>query len=145
MKKIIIGIIIGVFVATSTTWAAEAIQRYKIENENGEVRAETFIGEQDNGVMQLYDANGLRVQLAATSNMGSVLGLRNKEGNLRTWITTEEGVINGHRVITQKEIKQYYYTKEEVDDEIQKAVKEILEQLEIEKNLEKWRESQEAE
>ncbi len=144
MKKIIIGVIIGVFAATSTTWATEAIQRYKIENENGEVRAETFIGGQDNGVMQLYDGEGLRVQLAATSNMGSVLGLRNKEGNLRTWITTEEGVINGYRVITRKEIKQYY-TKEEVDEEIQKAVKEILEQLEIEKNLEKWRESQEAE
>ena len=144
MKKIVIGIIIGVFAATSTTWATEAIQRYKIENENGEVRAETFIGGQDNGVMQLYDGEGLRVQLAATSNMGSVLGLRNKEGNLRTWITTEEGVINGYRVITRKEIEQYY-TKEEVDEEIQKAVKEILEQLEIEKNLEKWRELQEAE
>ena len=144
MKKIVIGIIIGVFAATSTTWATEAIQRYKIENENGEVRAETFIGGQDNGVMQLYDGEGLRVQLAATSNMGSVLGLRNKEGNLRTWITTKEGVINGYRVITRKEIEQYY-TKEEVDEEIQKAVKEILEQLEIEKNLEKWRELQEAE
>ena len=144
MKKIVIGIIIGVFAATSTTWATEAIQRYKIENENGEVRAETFIGGQDNGVIQLYDGEGLRVQLAATSNMGSVLGLRNKEGNLRTWITTEEGVINGYRVITRKEIEQYY-TKEEVDEEIQKAVKEILEQLEIEKNLEKWRELQEAE
>jgi 3-polyprenyl-4-hydroxybenzoate decarboxylase len=142
MKKIIIGIIIGVFAATSTTWATEAIQ--KLENENGEVRAETFIGKQDNGVIQLYDANGLRVQLAATSNKGSVLGLRNKEGNLRTWITAEEGVINGHRVITQKEIKQYY-TKEEVDKKIQETVEELLEQLEIEKNLEKWRESQEAE
>ena len=42
-------------------------------NENGEVRAETFMGK-DNGVMQLYDGEGLRVQLAATSNMGSVLG-----------------------------------------------------------------------
>lgn len=144
MKKIIIGVIIGVFVATSTTWATEAIQRYKIENENGEVRAETFIGGQDNGVMQLYDGEGLRVQLAATSNMGSVLGLRNKEGNLRTWITTKEGVIDGYKVITQKEIKQYY-TKEEVDKKIQETVEKLLEQLEIEKNLEKWRESQEAE
>ena len=144
MKKIIIGIIIGVFAATSTTWATEAIQRYKIENENGEVRAETFIGGQDNGVMQLYDGEGLRVQLAATSNMGSVLGLRNKEGNLRTWITTKEGVIDGYKVITQKEIKQYY-TKEEVDKKIQETVEKLLEQLEIEKNLEKWRELQEAE
>lgn len=144
MKKIIIGIIIGVFAATSTAWATEAIQRYKIENENGEVRAETFIGGQDNGVMQLYDGEGLRVQLAATSNMGSVLGLRNKEGNLRTWITTKEGVIDGYKVITQKEIKQYY-TKEEVDKKIQETVEKLLEQLEIEKNLEKWRESQEAE
>ena len=144
MKKIVIGIIIGALLATSTTWATEAIQRYKIENENGDVRAETFIGEQDNGVVQLYDGEGLRVQLAATSNMGSVLGLRNKEGNLRTWITTDEGVINGYKVITQKEIKQYY-TKEEVDKKIQETVEELLNQLEIEKNLEKWRELQEAE
>ena len=144
MKKIIIGIIIGVFAATSTTWATEAIQKYAIKNEEGKTRVEAFVGKQDNGVMQLYDGEGLRVQLAATSNMGSVLGLRNKEGNLRTWITTEEGVINGYRVITQKEIKQYY-TKEEVDKKIQETVEKLLEQLEIEKNLEKWRERKEAE
>ena len=144
MKKIVIGIIIGALLATGTAWATEAIQKYAIKNEEGKTRVEAFVGKQDNGVIQLYDGEGLRVQLAATSNMGSVLGLRNKEGNLRTWITTEEGVINGYRVITRKEIEQYY-TKEEVDEEIQKAVKEILEQLEIEKNLEKWRELQEAE
>lgn len=145
MKKIVIGIIIGALLATGTAWATEAIQKYAIKNEEGKTRVEAFVGKQDNGVMQLYDGEGLRVQLAATSNMGSVLGLRNKEGNLRTWITTKEGVIDGYKVITQKEIKQYYYTKEEVDKKIQETVEKLLEQLEIEKNLEKWRELQEAE
>ena len=136
MKKILLGVLIGVILTTGFVYGSGIMQRFEITNSEGEKRIELFAGtdvngEYDNGIFQLYKDDVATVTIASDSNKKAVIGLRREDGQLRTWISEEEGVINGARIITMKDyFEGDLVFRDDVEKMINEAIEEALKELE---------------
>lgn len=102
-----------------------------LKNDNEADRVELGITKNelgDAGLMNLKDTNDkTRVALYASHpNYGSYMGIVDPDGNLKSYINETTGKINGNKIITEDYLKENYISKTEVQEMINKAVKEAL-------------------
>ena len=85
--------------------------------------------DEDAGILLAMDKNNIaRIQIQASNskyNNLAFIGIRDKDQVLKTYLTEEYGFINGDLIVTTDDLKDYY-TKNEVQNMIDKAVQKAL-------------------
>lgn len=137
MKKILLGMIIGAVLTTGVAYGSEILNKLEITNSEGETRIEMLAekssnNEEDRAAIHLYKNDVQTVSIFSDSNKKAAIGLRRYEdGQLRTWISEEEGVINGARIITMKDyFKGDLVFRDDVEKMIEEAIEEALKESE---------------
>jgi hypothetical protein len=87
------------------------------------------------GIRTEYDAGGINlkningnniVSLTADSSYGAYVAIKDKLGNLISYLTTTEGYINSNKIITEDYLEENYIKKDEVQKMIDETVEKAL-------------------